>query len=71
MGLIERGGHVRAFHVPNVTDGNLAPIIARHFHRDSRFMTGESDVYAHPGLWFVSHLDPPKFTKSLIGLGQA
>jgi transposase-like protein len=47
--LVERDGRVRAFTVPNVTASTLAPIIARHVHPDSRFMTDESNVYAHPG----------------------
>ena len=50
--LVERGGRVRSFHVPNVTANNLYPIIARHTHADSRFMTDESDVYSAIGRTF-------------------
>src|ERR1700722_6280297 len=53
--LVERGGRLRMFHVPNVTANNLAPLIARHAHPDSRFMTDESNVYSHAGTWFKSH----------------
>lgn len=53
--LVERNGRVRSFHVPNVTANNLAPLIARHTHADSRFMTDESNVYSHAGRWFASH----------------
>lgn len=53
--LVERGGRLRMFHVPNVTASNLAPIIARHAHPDSRFMTDESNVYSHAGTWFKDH----------------
>ncbi len=53
--LVERGGRVRMFHVARVTSANLSPIIARHVHADSRFMTDESNVYAHAGRWFKSH----------------
>jgi transposase-like protein len=53
--LVERGGMVRAFTVPNVTANNLAPIVARHVHSDSRFMTDEFNVYSHIGTWFKSH----------------
>jgi transposase-like protein len=53
--LVERGGRLRMFHVPNVTASNLAPLIARHAHPDSRFMTDESNVYSHAGTWFASH----------------
>ena len=45
MALVERGGQVRSFHVPNVTASTLAPIIGRHVYRDTRFMTDESSVY--------------------------
>ena len=50
--LVERGGKVRSFHVPNVTADNLYPIIARHTHADSRFMTDESGVYEAIGATF-------------------
>lgn len=53
--LVERDGGVRSFHIPNVTANNLAPVIARHAHGDSRFMTDESNVYDHAGSWFASH----------------
>jgi hypothetical protein len=33
----------------------LAPLIARHAHPDSRFITDESNVYAQAGTWFKSH----------------
>ena len=39
MTLVERNGRVRSFHVPNVTAKMLCPLIGRHAHRDSRFMT--------------------------------
>ena len=55
MSLVQRDGSARSFVIPRVTATNLAPIIARHVHEDSRFMTDESNVYAHPGRWFASH----------------
>jgi transposase-like protein len=53
--LVERGGKLRMFHVPHVTATNLAPIIARHAHPDSTFMSDESNVYAQAGTWFKDH----------------
>jgi transposase-like protein len=53
--LVERGGRLRMFHVPHVTASNLAPIIARHAHPDSTFMSDESNVYAQAGTWFKDH----------------
>lgn len=55
VSLVQRGGGVRSFHVPRVTATNLAPIVAKHVHGDSRFMTDESNVYAHAGTWYASH----------------
>ncbi|WP_428538026.1 IS1595 family transposase [Rhodopila sp.] len=50
--LVERNGGVRSFHVPDVTAANLVPIIARHAHVDSRFMTDEANTYSRTGRWF-------------------
>jgi transposase-like protein len=55
MALVERGGQVRSFHVPNVTAATLAPIIGRHVYRDTRFMSDESPVYTGIGWNFRSH----------------
>jgi hypothetical protein len=55
MALVERGGPVRSFHVPNVTAQMLRPIIGKHAHRDSRFMTDEAGVYSWIGWNFPSH----------------
>jgi transposase-like protein len=48
MALVERDGKVRTFHIPNVTSANLRPIIARHAHPDSRFVSDEAPVYKFP-----------------------
>ena len=55
LALVERNGRVRSFHVANVTANQLQPIIARHVHSDSRFMTDEANVYHQPGRWFAEH----------------
>jgi transposase-like protein len=55
MSLVERGGKVRSFHVPNVTAQFLRPILARHARVDSRFMTDESPIYTGVGWNFASH----------------
>jgi transposase-like protein len=55
MALVERGGAVRSFHIPNVTAKSLHPIIAKHVHRDSRFMTDEFPTYMGIGWNFKSH----------------
>ena len=62
--LVERGGKVRSFHVPNVTANNLYPIAARHSHTDSRFMTDDTTVYSAIGRTFKGGYEtiPPRNT---------
>jgi transposase-like protein len=55
LSLVERHGAVRSFHVPNVTAQVLRPIIGRHAHRDSRFVTDEFPTYVNIGWNFTSH----------------
>jgi transposase-like protein len=55
MALVERGGNVRSFHVPTVTAQLLRPLIGRHTHRDSRFMSDESRIYTGIDWNFASH----------------
>lgn len=55
MTLVERGGAVRSFHIPNVTATTLHSVIARHAHRDSRCMTDEASAYMTIGWNFASH----------------
>jgi transposase-like protein len=45
VSLVQRGGVVRSFHIPNVTAANIRPIIAKHVHTDSGFQTDESNIY--------------------------
>ncbi len=55
VSLVERGGRVRSFHVPNVTATNLLPILGQHAHVDSRFMTDEHRIYKSVGWQFAEH----------------
>jgi transposase-like protein len=52
MSLVQRGGPERSFHIPNVNATNLQPIIAKHVHTDSRYMTDTSTVSMYVGLPF-------------------
>ena len=45
MSLVERGGRVRSFHVPNVTANNLQPIIGRYVSARSRYISDEARIY--------------------------
>ncbi len=53
--LVERGGGVRSFHVPNVTAANLRPIIVKNAHTDSRFQSDESAIYGVVGTLYAYH----------------
>lgn len=55
MALVERGGSVRSFHVPNVTARMLRPIIGQHVHRASNLMSDEAPVYTAISHHFASH----------------
>ena len=55
MALVERGGRVASYHVPNVTAATLKPIIADAISKDSHFRTDESGVYWKIGEEFASH----------------
>ena len=55
MALVERGGRVRSFHVPEVTATTLKPIIVDAIAKDSHFRTDESGVYWKIGEEFASH----------------
>jgi hypothetical protein len=55
MALVERGGRVASFHVPNVTAATLKPIIADAISKDSHFRTDESGVYWDIGEQFATH----------------
>lgn len=55
LSLVQRDGGVRSFHVPNVTSETLHPIIAKHIHRDTRFMTDQAHVYWEVGHRFTDH----------------
>jgi transposase-like protein len=53
--LVERGGKVRSYHVPEVTAVTLKPIIVDAIAKDSHFRTDESGVYWEVGEQFASH----------------
>jgi hypothetical protein len=55
VSLVQRGGGIPSFQVARVTATNLHPIVARHVHPDSRFITDESNVYAGTSRWFADY----------------
>jgi len=55
LSLIERGGQVRSFRVPNVTAQTLKPIIVQNVNKASYLMTDESPSYWPIGGQFSGH----------------
>lgn len=55
IGLVERGGKVRTFHVAQATKENVAKIVTDNVHHESALMTDESNLYKEIGKTFASH----------------
>jgi transposase-like protein len=55
VALVERGGKVHSYHVPEVTAATLKPILVDAIAKDSHFRTDESGVYWEVGEQFASH----------------
>ena len=55
VALVEREGHVRSFHVANVTAKQVRDLIVTNVHRSSHLMTDESMVYTRVGSEFAGH----------------
>jgi transposase-like protein len=53
--LVERGGKVRSFHVPEVNGKTLRPILVSQISRKSALMTDEGGQYYHAGKEFARH----------------
>jgi transposase-like protein len=53
--LIEREGHVRSFHVANVTSKTLGDIMAKNVAKATAIMTDESVIYPKLAEAFASH----------------
>jgi hypothetical protein len=55
LSLVERGGKVRSFHIPNVTAETLKPIIVANVDKATYLMTDGSPVYPGIGAGFAGH----------------
>lgn len=55
LALVERGGKVRSFHVPDVRADTLRDAIAANVSRQANFMTDELQAYTGIGWNFASH----------------
>ena len=55
LALVERGGEVRAYHMPIVTADNIREALIRNADRASRLHTDESRLYPKAGGDFAAH----------------
>jgi transposase-like protein len=55
VALVERGGEVRALHMPHVTAENVRDVLVKHADRKSRLHTDESNLYPKVGAEFAGH----------------
>jgi transposase-like protein len=55
VSLVERGGAVRSFHVPNVRAENVGTILVSHARRQSVLNTDDSPLYVQIGKGFAKH----------------
>jgi len=55
LGLIERGGSVRTFHVKQATKVNVADLVTQNVDRESRLFTDESRLYVGMEAVFSAH----------------
>lgn len=55
LGLVERGGAVRTFHVERANKENVASLVSENVHHESILMTDESRLYETIGATFADH----------------
>ena len=55
LSLIQRDGHVRSFHVANVSAKSIRPLIAANVEKASMLMTDESPIYYKLGRSYGAH----------------
>lgn len=55
VSLVERGGNVRSFHVPNVTAKTLKSVLNAHVSRKAKLMTDEWSGYRIVGQEYAAH----------------
>ncbi len=56
VSLVEREGHVRSFHVANVTSKTVGEVIEKNVDKASALMTDESVIYLKIGADFANHM---------------
>jgi transposase-like protein len=55
LGMVERGGRVRAWSVPVVSHKTLLPKLGASIHQDATVYTDSSNLYTHINEYFLTH----------------
>lgn len=55
VSLVERGGHVRSFHIPSATKDAVTDIVKANVSKDSKLFTDESRLYGNAKAHFAVH----------------
>jgi transposase-like protein len=55
LGLVERGGKVRTFHIPRASAADVREVIVKNVSRKSTLNTDESNIYTRLGEEFAAH----------------
>jgi transposase-like protein len=55
LGLVERGGEVRTFHVERANKDNVAQLVTENVHHETALYTDESRLYTKLGKEFADH----------------
>ncbi|MCB1463846.1 MAG: IS1595 family transposase [Nitratireductor sp.] len=55
VGLVERGGKVRTFHINHATKESVRDVLVRNVSRDTNLYTDESRLYTTTGAEYASH----------------
>jgi transposase-like protein len=56
LGLVERGGSVRTFHIMQATKQNVAALVSDNIAHESMLFTDESRLYPEVGKTFLDHM---------------
>jgi transposase-like protein len=70
LSLVERDGHVRSFHVADVTSNTVGSIIEKNVNAASALMTDESVIYPKIGAKFANHLSVNHSADEYVRLGS-
>jgi transposase-like protein len=68
LSLVERGGRVRSFHIPNADKVTVDKIVKENIAKEAHLHTDESRLYGDAGDHFAAHETVTDATESLVTL---